>query len=219
MQNAVNSGAMVSSTAATETLALPDARAQKSAVLELNLSRLRRATWVLSAFSSILLLLTAVSMIVAFQMWGMLSETRELAEKLGNLGGFEKRVVDRLDSFNVGVQSLIDRTNGRLEEIRVEAEKAAKLSQESAQRIGMATDQLEMRMNSFALQSDDGEAIDFGPAEQPVTRSAPGRNAAVAAELLAGQPEATQGNPAPLASQSFRRTTNADGSVTYEKVR
>jgi hypothetical protein len=197
----------------------PEPRALKIAMLERSLTRLRRATWVLSAFSCVLLVLTVATWIIASQMWGMLAETRELAGKLENISGFEKRVVSRLDNFNVGVQSLIDKTNGRLGQIQSEAEKASKLSQDSAQRIRIATDQLEMRMNSFAMQPGLEEQVDYEPPSQPVTRSAPGRVATAASAPAANQPPASAGEPAAQGSQSFRRITNADGSVTYEKVR
>jgi DNA-binding ferritin-like protein len=204
---------MVKPAAHSAKAAQQDPRAQRLAMLELSLARLRRATWVLSGFSFVLLVLTVVTWMVALRMWGTLSEAEQLAERLGNLGDFEKRVVSRLDNVNVGVQSLIKETSERVEQVRSEAEKATKLARESGDRITAVADRLDMRMNSFALQSD-GEAMpDFGEDSQPVTRSAPGRTPDVDPAETAEAASPSEG------SKSFRRVTNADGTVTYEKIR
>jgi type II secretory pathway pseudopilin PulG len=185
--------------------------AERGAILQRHLDRIHKSTWILSGVGAVLLVVVVVLMAVSVQISRGLSESRQIAQRLERLEQFESRITDRLDSFNVGVQSLIGKTNDAIYNVRDEVEQTAKAARDASADIKAVADQLQMRMNSMAWQGADGE--DGQPPPSPVRRSVP--------RVSDGAPE----TPAALSSAlqppstAFRRIVNADGSTTYQKVR
>lgn len=180
-------------------------------------SRARRALWILSALYAAAVAVCVLLLLASIYTWRGMAEMRETAARIDQIADFERRINERLNGFNAGVQAMIDETNSRISTIRSEIESAAVSSREATAQLKALTDQLQLRLDSMRWESaraDDGDGTDAAPPPREVRRSVPFR-----------QPEAEAKNapaaakPQVTASPAFRRSIAPDGSVRYEKVR
>jgi hypothetical protein len=183
------------------------AKEERTRMLDLQLRRIRNATWILGGTVAVLAGFAVILMIFAVKLSDGLAQSREVTEKLQRVDEFERRIVARLDSFNAGVQSLIEKTNGGVYNIRSEVEELTKANREAATSIRSTAAELQARVQSMGGGSELTEDI----APQPVYRSVSGG--------ASPQPSAAVTEAVASGAANFRRITNPDGTTTYQKVR
>jgi len=199
---------MLSPTLPTSDIRKPalSTKEERTRLLDLQLKRIRLATWVLGGSAAVLSGFAIVLMIFAVKLSNGLAESREVTEKLQRVDEFERRIVARLDSFNAGVQALIEKTNGGVYNIRSEVEELTKANREAATSIRSTAAELQAR-----VQSMGGGSEMMASEPEPVVRSV-SRGAGLA-------PESPVTDASAPASPNFKRILNADGTTTYQKVR
>lgn len=141
--------------------------------------------------------------------WNAISQVRDLERKIEEIGLFEKRLNSRLDLFNTGIQSQIEKTNSRISSIQVRLDKSISDNRDALTGLNDAAAQLGRRINAYPPAGSFGESDANQPAPRQVRRSAPGlpqTDSGAEVPVDAGQP-------------GFRRIILPNGSVRYEMVR
>jgi len=172
--------------------------------------KMRRSVQLLGGLTLASMAVSAILIVATLYTWKAISQVRELERKIEDIGLFEKRLSSRLDLFNTGIQSQIEKTNSRLSGIQSELDKSVSDNRNALARLEAAAAQLGRRMTALPAAGAFGEDGANQPAALPVQRSAP------------GQPQATNGGEgvAVDAGQAgFRRIIEPNGSVKYEKIR
>jgi len=161
--------------------------------------------------SGLTLALTAVSILLfvaTLYTWSAMFQVRDIAQKMEEIGAFEKRVNNRLDLFNNGIQSQIDKTNSGIANIHVQLSKSVSDTRDALADINAAATQLSRRVNANSTGSL-GEDSSNQPALRQVRRSVSGRSQTTSdAEM-----------PVDAGQTGFRRLIEPNGSVRYEMVR
>jgi hypothetical protein len=167
--------------------------------------KLRRSVWVLSGFT---LALTAVSVILfaaTLYTWNVISQVRDISQKMEEIGAFEKRINSRLDLFNNGIQSQFDKTNSGVANIQVQLSKSISDNRDALTDISAAAAQLGRQINAYPPGENDA----YQPAPREVRLSAPGRSLTKSGAEV----------PVDAGQLSFRRIIMPNGSIRYEMVR
>lgn len=172
-------------------------------------SRLLRNTRIIltlvTIFASVVALLASMHILTS------IAELRRIEARLVALDDFEKRVFNRIDTSDAGVQNLIDLTNSRISSIRPDIEEAAAKNRENAAELQATVESLRELADRIEQQI---QAQAQARAERPVETS---KTISVPRDYSAGVTSAPQSTPE--ASPSFQRVEGPDGSVTYKKVR
>jgi hypothetical protein len=171
---------------------------------------MRRAVRVLSGLTLALTVVSVILFVATLYTWKAISQVRDLERKIDDIGVFEKRISNRLDLFNTGIQSQIEKTNSRISSIQVQLDKSISDNRDALTRLDAAAAQLTRRINAYPPAGSLGEANTDQPASLPVQRSVPGRS-----QTTSGAVDV----PAHAGQAGFRRIIEPNGSVKYEKIR
>lgn len=155
------------------------------------------------------LVLTAVNLVASVRLYRVNSDVTALESRLEQLSSFEKRLVDKIDLVNTGLQNQFDQLNSSFDSRFANVSNSVgELKHSLAQVSG------EVENGSFASMPSLPEPAAFGDdqapqetaaADGPMASAGPSRKMAVTA--------------LPSLSPSYRRFQTADGKVTYRKIR
>lgn len=148
------------------------------------------------------LLASVLLLFATLNTWEMVSKSEKIVEKLQEIDKFEKRLSERLDVFNGGIQNLIQDSNSRISVLENTMRKSESQQKELIGDLRRLANELEASVFSGAASN-----------ALPVARQAPVGSQPAVRSVNRSRSDANA-NPTP----GFRRIDNGDGSVSYEKI-
>lgn len=167
-----------------------------------------------SATLGYLLLVSAVivGLIVGFfYLWSTVSEMRKLQAELNEVRQFEKRILQKLDVFNQGLQNRLEESDRKIQQL-------TDMNAELSEQISQIPDQLPTNNYAAPPVADPlAGTVETGSESQAATAPKPRR-------LSAPKPKkrktTSQGSSRTVTRKvpRYRRIQQPDGSVKYEKI-
>lgn len=148
------------------------------------------------------LLASLLLFIATLNTWETVAKSEEIAQSVQEIEQFEKRVSERLDVFNAGIQTLIQDSNNRIFALENTMRKSEGQQKELIDDLRRLADALEQRVFTGATSNVLPESSQAPAVSQPAVRS------------VNRSRSDSNANPTP----GFRRIDNGDGSVSYEKI-
>jgi hypothetical protein len=140
--------------------------------------------------------LSGVNLIASFRLYSAANQVSELNVQLGQLAAFEKRITDKINLVNVGLQNQFD---------NLDASVASRFA-ETGDGIGAVEKQL----------SRIGNAVD--PGGQSASGAAPADEGMASAGPTMAEIEPVRAG-LPTLSPAYQRIETPEGKVTYRKIR
>jgi hypothetical protein len=172
----------------------------------------RRYGWLVASICASALAVTMMNVLTSVYLYRAGGEIRAVERKLAELSEFEKRIKDRLDLVNTGVQSKFDNLNqdfqARLGTISSDIRQLERVSAaiEARQQEALYASGVVGVDAQSTLSVSEPEPEDFQAESEPV---APADDKA---------PAKRQVKSPPTISPSYKRIETADGKVYYRKV-
>jgi hypothetical protein len=154
------------------------------------------------------LALTAVNLAASVRLYRVNSDITALESRLEQLSSFEKRLVDKIDLVNTGLQNQFDQLNSSFDtRFASVSSSVGELKHSLAQVTG------ELENNSFASSPSLTEPATF------TGDQAPQQAAEADTSVMIAKPRKKGVIELPSLSPSYQRFQTADGKVTYRKIR
>lgn len=165
-------------------------------------------SWLVAIFAASALILTAINLFVSVHLYRVSSDVAVLESRLEQLSTFEKRLIDKMNLVNTGLQNQFDQLNNNFDSrIATVSKNVGELKQKLAQA---------------------GTRNEFGTFGMVPAATEPGLLASGAPQAFTTESDVSVAiseppNPGvrelPSLSPSYQRFQTADGKVTYRKIR
>jgi hypothetical protein len=165
-------------------------------------------SWVVAIFAASASILTAVNLFVSVHLYGVNSDVAVLESRLEQLSTFEKRLIDKMNLVNTGLQNQFDQLNNNFD------------SRFAA--VSKNVGELKQKLAQVGTRNEFGTFGTVSAATEPGLLASDAPQAFMTeadVSMAIAEPRRSGVRELPSLSPSYQRFQTADGKVTYRKIR